>query len=224
LIACAALGGCGGPLSALDPAGPGAQVAAWLWWGMFWYFGLVLVAVVGLWIHAVRRDPEQVDGAKARRTASRWIVGGGLVLPTVSITVILIVGIPLGQRMLPLPPAVGEAVRIDITAHQWWWEVSYPGTGIVLHNEVRIPAGVPVDLYLTSNDVIHSFWVPRLGGKMDMLPGRTNVLRLEADRPGTYHGLCSEFCGQGHAHMKFTVEATTPAEYQAWLNGQQADD
>lgn len=211
-------------MSALEPAGPSAQVGAWLWWGMFGFFTLVLLAVIALWLHAMRRDPGQVSEQQAQRVQNRWVVWGGLVLPIVSIVVILAFGIPLGQRMLPLPPAEGEALRIDVTAHQWWWEVSYPGTDIVLENQLHIPAGAPVDLHLTSSDVVHSFWVPRLGGKMDMFPGRTNVLRLEATYPGVYHGVCSEFCGLGHAHMQFTVEAHGPDEYQAWLEEQQADD
>jgi cytochrome c oxidase subunit II len=218
------LAGCSGPMSALEPAGPGAQVGAWLWWGMFGFFTLVLVVVIGLWWHAMRRDPGQVDERQAQRIENRWIAWGGLVLPIGSIVVILAFGIPLGQRMLPLPPAEGEALRIDVTSHQWWWEVSYPGTDIVLENQLHIPAGVPVDLHLTSSDVIHSFWVPRLGGKMDMFPGRTNVLRLEANEPGIYHGSCSEFCGVGHAHMRFTVEAHAADDFRAWLEEGQTGD
>ncbi len=204
-------------MSALDPAGPSARVGAWLWWGMAGLFGLVFVVVVGLWLYATWRDPGSPGAVQARRLQQRWLIGGGLLLPIVSITAVLVVGIPLGQRMLPLPLAAGEAVRIDITAYRWRWKVSYPDDGIVLENELFIPAGQPVDLLLTSADVIHSFWVPRLGGKMDMLPGRSNRLRLEADEPGTYHGSCAEFCGAGHAHMTFTVQALAPADYQVWL-------
>lgn len=218
------LAGCEGPMSALQPAGPSAQASAWLWWGMFAGFTLVLLVVVVLWLYAMRRDPGQVSDLEAQRIQNRWVVWGGLALPSVSIAVILAFGIPLGQRMLPLAPEEGEPVRINVTAHQWWWEVSYPDTGIVLEDELHIPAGVPINLHLTSSDVVHSFWVPRLGGKMDMFPGRTNILRLEADQPGIYHGSCTEFCGTGHAHMKFTVQAHEPADYQAWLKEKQADE
>jgi len=218
------LAGCDGPMSALQPAGPSAQAGAWLWWGMFAGFTLVLLAVVVLWLYAMRRDPGQVSDREAQRIQNRWVVWGGLALPSASIAVILAFGIPLGQRMLPLTPEEGEPVRINVTAHQWWWEISYPDTGIVLEDELHIPAGVPINLHLTSSDVVHSFWVPRLGGKMDMFPGRTNILRLEADEPGIYHGSCTEFCGTGHAHMKFTVLAHEPAEYQAWLKEKQADE
>jgi len=191
---------------------------------MFAFFSLVLIALVWLWIHAMRRDPGQVSDREAQRLQNRWVVGGGLLLPVVSISVVLMVGIALGQRMLALPLADGEPLRIEVTAHQWWWEVRYPDTGVVLKDELHIPAGQPVDLQLISDDVVHSFWVPRLAGKMDMFPGRTNVLRLEADKPGTYHGMCSEFCGVGHARMHFVVEAHLPADFELWLQQEQGND
>lgn len=201
----------------LSPAGPSALSAAWLWWGMFGWFALVLVVVIALWLYAIRRSPGATSEARAKQVQGRWIIWGGLVLPITSMVVILAFGIPAGHRMLPLPPEDGDALRIDVTAHQWWWEVRYPESGIALKDELHVPAGVPIDLYLTSADVIHSFWVPRLGGKLDMLPGRTNVLRLHADEPGTYRGQCAEFCGTQHAHMKFTVTAHSPENYQAWV-------
>ncbi|GAA6132057.1 cytochrome c oxidase subunit II [Halopseudomonas sabulinigri] len=211
-------------MSTLQPAGPSAQASAWLWWGMFAFFGFVLVALVLLWLHALRREPGQVSDREAQRLQNRWVVGGGLILPILSISVVLVVGIALGQRMLALPLAEGQPLRIEVVAHQWWWEVRYPESGVVLKDKLHIPAGQPVNLHLISEDVVHSFWVPRLAGKMDMFPGRTNVLRLEADAPGTYHGMCSEFCGVGHARMHFTVEAHTPAEFEAWLQQEQAND
>jgi cytochrome c oxidase subunit 2 len=216
--------GCTGPFSILDPAGPSAEAVAWLWWGMFAGFTAVLVVVVALWVYAVRRDPGEMDDAAAQRLQNRWIIGGGLALPTISIVVLLAFGIPIGHRMLPWPPADGEAVRIEVTARQWRWAVQYPGTEIALEDELHIPAGQPVDVYLTSEDVIHSFWVPRLGGKLDMFPGRTNILRLQADEPGLYHGQCAEFCGLGHAHMQFVVHAHTPEDYANWLEEAQRND
>jgi cytochrome c oxidase subunit II len=211
------LAGCDGPFSTLQPAGPSAAAAASLWWGMLLFATTVLVAVVALWLLAMWRDPGEIDDAAAQRVQNRWIIGGGLVLPLASITVLLAFGIPAGHRMLPLPPAEGEALRIEVTARQWQWRVHYPDSDITLHNAVHIPAGVPVDVHLTSEDVIHSFWVPRLGGKLDMLPGRTNVLRLQAHEPGSYRGQCAEFCGVGHAHMHFTVEVHAPEAFEHWL-------
>jgi len=142
----------------------------------------------------------------------------------VSITVLLVFGIPIGHRMFPVVTEGADVLRIDVTGHQWRWEVSYPGTGVRLDNELHIPAGQPVHIHLRASDVIHSFWVPRLAGKLDAIPGRTNVLRLEADEPGIYHGQCAEFCGLNHAHMQFTVQAHAPAEFQNWLRENRTDD
>jgi len=211
---------CEGPLSTLDPAGPAAQAAAGLWWGMFSYFTLICALVIALWYYAMRR-PGEGDNPRANRI---WIIGGGLVLPLVSITAILIAGIPAGRQMLPLPATVRDVLRIDVTGHQWWWEVRYPGRAISLRNELHIPVGSPVDIHLTTADVIHSFWVPRLGGKLDTIPGRTNILRLQADEAGLYRGQCAEFCGLHHAHMQFTVTAHPPEEFARWLEEATPDD
>lgn len=207
------LGACDGPYSALDPAGPAARDAAALWWGMALFSIAVLVAVAALWLHAMYRDP-----AKGGRIGHRhWIIGGGVLLPSGSIAALLAFGIPAGHRMLPLDPADGEVVVVEVTGHMWWWEVRYPGTDIRLVDELHIPAGVPVNVELTSADVIHSFWVPQLAGKLDMIPGQTNVIRLQADRAGTFRGHCAEFCGQGHAEMRFVVHAHEPEDFEAWL-------
>jgi len=213
-------GGCAGPYSMLDPAGPSAHEAAFLWWGMFGFFMLVLVAVCGLWLYAMVRDPGEVSPQAARKIQNRWIIGGGILLPGISILVILIFGIPAGHRMLPLPQ--DDVLRIDVTARQWHWEFHYPGTAITLIDQMHIPAGVPIDVHLTTTDVIHSFWVPRLAGKLDTIPGRINVQRLQADQPGIYGGQCAEFCGPGHAHMKFTVHAHSADDFAAWLAAEQA--
>lgn len=218
------LAGCAGELSILDPAGPAATASSLLWWGMFGFFSLVLIVVVGLWFYAMRRDPGDLSHQDAQRIQNRWVFWGGLVLPSVSIITVLAFGLPVGHTMLPTPPDEGEAVQINVQGHQWWFEVSYPGTGIALEDQMFIPAGVPIDVHLTSADVIHSFWVPRLAGKLDMVPGHTNVLRIEADKPGTYRGVCAEFCGRDHAHMSFVVEALEPGEYEAWLEETRANE
>lgn len=190
---------------------------------MFAYASVVLIAVVALWLYAMRRQEDSRDEAQQRPLHTRWIIGGGVILPTVSILLLLVFGVPMGHRMLPLPPAEGEALRIDVTGHQWWWEVRYPDSAITLKNELHIPAGTPIDIHLSTADVIHGFWVPRLGGKLDAIPGRVNVLRLEADKPGVYLGQCAEFCGLHHAGMKFTVTAHTPEEFTRWIEAQHND-
>jgi cytochrome c oxidase subunit II len=114
----------------------------------------------------------------------------------------------------------GEVV-IEVIGHQWWWEVRYPHEGIVTANEIHIPAGQPVTLRLTSDDVIHSFWVPELHGKLDLNPQQTNTLILQADQPGAYRGQCAEFCGIQHAKMALLVVAQEPAAYAEWVSAQQ---
>lgn len=214
----ALLSGCSGPFSTLDPAGPSAHSAALLWWAMFSFSAAVLVAVVALWLYAIDRRFGSRSRDDDRRIGNRWIIGGGVILPIASTTLLLIFGIPLGHKMLPLSPTEGEVLRIDVRGHQWWWEIHYPDRGITLRNELHIPVNTPVDIHLTTADVIHAFWVPRLGGKLDAIPGRTNILRLQADQPGVYRGQCAEFCGLHHAHMQFTVEAHAPEDFSGWLN------
>ncbi|WP_022947101.1 cytochrome c oxidase subunit II [Methylohalobius crimeensis] len=214
------LGGCAGPQSVLDPAGPSARAIAWLWWGMFIYASLVLIVIVGLWLHAMRREPAP-DRKSTSRHAIRWIVGGGVVLPVVSLGMLLAFGIPIGHRLLPLPLEAGSPLRIEVTGHRWWWEVVYPEARVALRNELHLPAGVPVDIRVTSADVIHSFWLPRLGGKIDAIPGHTNVLRLVADVTGSYPGQCSEFCGAGHARMRLEAKVHSPSDFDVWLRSRQ---
>lgn len=213
------LGACSGPYSILDPASSSTRITAGLWWGMFFWFTLVLVAVVLLWIYAMRRKPREFSAERSRKVGRRWIIGGGLILPLASIAVLLGFGIPLGHRMLPEEDQ--PAVRIDMTGHQWWWEIRYPDAGVVTANHLHIPAGRNVDIHVTAADVIHSFWVPRLAGKMDMIPGDINVIRLQAERPGLYYGHCGEFCGLQHANMALTVQAQPEEEFTAWLEARQ---
>ena len=223
---CLLLTACEGPLSILDPAGPSAREANTLWWAMFVVAVLVLLAVVGLWLYAVSRRQTPTAERQAADNGLRWLVGGGLILPIVSIVTLLAFGIPAGHRMLPLAVHEGdnEVLQINVTAYQWHWEVVYPQWGLRLDNEIHIPLDVPVDIHLSSADVIHSFWVPRLAGKLDAVPGRTNVLRLQADHAGTYRGQCAEFCGVSHAHMQFTLTAHSASDFEDWLQEARIDD
>ncbi|HUG25038.1 cytochrome c oxidase subunit II [Piscinibacter sp.] len=213
-----ALGACSGPQSILDPAGPPAAAVALLWWWMFGVAMVVLVGVVALWLVALWRRPRDYTDAQARRIQLRWILLGGIALPLGSTLVLLAFGVPTGRALLPLPDPA--ALRIDAIGHQWRWEIRYPGRDVRLDNELRLPVGRPIDVHTTSTDVIHSFWVPRLGGKVDAIPGRTNVVRLQADRPGRFRGQCAEFCGLNHAEMVLTVHAMTPEAFDAWLQAQ----
>lgn len=217
LVASAALlAGCEGPLSSLDPAGPAARSVAWLWWAMAGFATLVLAGLVALWVYAIYHDSGDIPQARAQQIQNRWILTGGIALPVASITLLLGFGIPIGHRMLPLISPGSEPLVIEVQARQWEWRIQYPDLPVTLTNELHMPAGMPVDIHLSTADVIHSFWVPRLAGKLDAIPGRTNVLRLEADEPGVYHGVCTEFCGKGHARMGFRVIVHGAEEFRAW--------
>jgi cytochrome c oxidase subunit 2 len=214
----AALCACAGQQSALDPAGPSAAAIALVWWWMAGVAALVTAAVVAIGLIAMRRQHEVAADA-AQRSGRRWIVGGGIVLPASTIVALLVFGTPAGRHHLPWPGADGGSppLRIDVIARQWEWEIVYAGSGARLRNELRLPAGRAVHVHTQSRDVIHSFWVPSLGGKLDAVPGRTLVMRLQADRPGSWRGQCAEFCGLRHAHMTMTVLAMEPAAFDDWL-------
>ena len=211
LGATAALGGCTGPLSTLDPSGPAAASIATLWWVMLAGSLVLFALVMGLFAAAYLRP-----GWGASVPPHRWIVLGGLVLSAVVLVPLVAYGLVAGERLLPLPGTTPP--RIEVSAERWGWTFHYPNhggrtTAGVLH----IPAGTPVDVAVTSRDVIHSFWIPRLAGKIDAIPGRTNVLRIQADAPGRYEGTCAEFCGVGHAGMRFEVVAHPAADFPAAL-------
>lgn len=220
MLACAAalaVVGCGtaGPLSALDPAGPNALPIARVWWWMFWGALAVMAAVTALALYATFRSH-----APARVSERSLLVGGGLVLPGAAIAALLLWGMSAGHALLPRPGAT-PVFTVDLTARQWQWDAHYPQypAAPVRTNRIDIPAGQPVDVRLRTVDVIHGFWVPRLGGKLDAIPGRTNVVRLQADAPGVYRGVCAEYCGTGHAHMPIEVHAHGPEALAAALAG-----
>ena len=224
---------CSGPLSMLEPAGPGAREAALLWWGIFAFFTLVYVAVVAAWLIGLNRRSRShnqtlqsmtVDTSASRRWQQTAIIGGGVVLPTVAMFALLIPGIPAGNRMAGTHVADDAALRIEVTGHQWWWQVHYPflasDSDASSRNEIHIPVDTPVRLSLHSADVIHSLWVPRLGPKVDLIPGRVNELFLQADEPGVYAGVCAEFCGLAHAHMTLEVHVHSAEDFTAWMQAQ----
>lgn len=221
LLGALALAGCSGDLSALDPAGPAARDIARLWWAMLAGSVVLFLLVMGLFALVMLR-PE----AGRRWSPRTWIVGGGIIMPVPILFVLVVFAFAQGEQHLPWR---GEhnPVRIEARAHMWFWEfhyLDYPEvepTVDVLH----IPANYDVDVIATSDNVIHGFWVPRLGGKIDATPGHETLVRLYADRTGSFGGICAEYCGTGHAGMTFRVEAHTPAEFRAALGlaGEEAE-
>jgi cytochrome c oxidase subunit II len=219
LPAVAAASGCG-PLNILAAEGPGAAAIAELWWWLFWMTIIPTVLVLGFLALAVRRGlrAREVSGAPDS-TDLRIIVGVGAVMPLAVVLVLLVQSMLTGQRTTE--PPVAPTLRVQIIAHMFWWEVRYPDLGVVTANELHIPAGETTLLELTSSDVIHSFWVPALHGKIDTNPGRVNVFWLQPDRPGEFRGQCAEFCGTQHALMGFLVVAEPRESFDRWIADRQ---
>ena len=205
----------GWPPPVLDAAGPFAQPVTLLAWTLLIGGTLVLLVVLAaLAIALWGRGP-----VKRKLGGDRAIWIGGVAFPGVVLTVLLAWGLWLTSDLQATGPRAGE-MRVRVTGEMWWWRVAYlDGEGRTVMsdaNELHIPAGQSVLLELDSADVIHSFWVPHLAGKMDMIPGRRNLLRIQADRPGTYGGQCAEYCGGPHALMGFAVVAHTPESFARW--------
>ncbi|GGK13585.1 cytochrome c oxidase subunit II [Luteimonas terricola] len=209
------LAACAGPQSTLDPAGPAAAAIADIWWLMFWGALAVWLLVMALLTRALYRG----RNTRALARPERLIVGGGLVLPPVLLAGLLVYGSVSSARITGAADQV-EA-RVDVVAERWRWRFRYlDDDGRVLaesFNALSMPRGRMVEFRISSVDVIHSFWIPRLGGKIDAIPGRVNLLRLRADRDGAIRGQCAEYCGTGHAVMAFDVLVHDDAAHAAWL-------
>jgi cytochrome c oxidase subunit 2 len=213
------LTGCTGVQSALSPAGDEATRISALFWWMAGGALVIWAAVVLLALYYGRRRP----AGPSQRRDRLLIVGGGVAVPVVVLSVLLLYGLSM------IPPLVARApegsLQVDVLGEQWWWRVRYQhpsGSRVELANEIRLPVGEPVQFRLESHNVIHSFWVPSLGGKMDMIPGRTTFLTLRPTRTGVYRGVCAEYCGASHALMAFYVEVMEKEAFARWLDGQAA--
>jgi cytochrome c oxidase subunit 2 len=196
-------------VNGLRAHGPAADHIARLFWLMLTLGTVIYILTMTVLVIALFRRR-----AEGRDTG--FIIGGGVVLPTVVLLVLAVATVRTTNRVTAATPG---ALQIDVVGYQYWWEVAYP-SGVTTANEIHIPVGRSVDVGLTSVDVIHSFWVPELAGKIDLVPGQRNVLHLRADRAGTYRGQCAEFCGLQHTHMAFLVIAQPPAEFDAWVEDQ----
>jgi cytochrome c oxidase subunit 2 len=163
-----------------------------------------------------RRQPGAAEGGFFSGTT--FVALAGAVIPFVVLMVVF--GVTLRALIALAEPNEPAPLTIDVVGHQFWWDVRYPNEGVVTANEIHIPTDQPVTLNLTGGDVIHSFWVPQLAGKMDLIPGKTSTIWLQADEPGEYRGQCAEFCGIQHAHMAFLVIAQPQDEFAAWLDRQ----
>jgi len=214
-----ALGSCRAAPSTLDPRSPEARRLASAWWQMFALGAAVYAVVAGLivWTLVRRRAGHRDGGADRERL---FVVAGGVAAPVAVLAVVAFITVDTTADVGAASP--GPALAVEVVGHTWWWEVRYPAGGragepaVVTANELRIPVGRPVQLTLSSADVLHSFWVPELAGKVDLIPGATTTLRFSAERPGTYQGACAEFCGIQHANMRFLVVAEEPGGFDRW--------
>ncbi|MBI3967265.1 MAG: cytochrome c oxidase subunit II, partial [Chloroflexi bacterium] len=214
------LAGCGGPYpqSAMDPAGPFAADLQWLFALIVAIATVIFVVVEAVLIYAVFRFrrrpgdgiPVQVHGNMRLEVA--WTIAPAVVLALIAIPTV-------AMTFQTYEPLEKPSMTIKVNGWQWWWEYQYPQEygNINTANELIIPAGETIALGLESRDVIHSYWVPPLGGKRDVHPGHVNPLWLKADRPGEYYGQCAEFCGDSHAYMRLRVIALSRPDFDAWV-------
>ena len=212
------LSGCGGDEDTLH-AHSGAQSSiVHLWWVMFGAacvgFGVVVFLLFLGW---TRRHRETISEDGAERKATVLVVVLGIVIPVAVLSMLFVWSDIFVVRSIAAPGPGSTSLTVDVIGHQWWWEVRYPGTAAVTANEIHIPTNTRVRVVGTTADVIHSFWVPELNRKIDLIPGRTNTVLLDATTPGVFRGQCSEFCGLQHAHMTVEVVVERPAAFRTWL-------
>ncbi len=209
------------PQSTFDAAGPVSRSQLNLFWVIFWASLGVFVVVVGALLYSVVRFrekpgqamPTQVHGNRKLEIA--WTVAPALLLGAIAVMTV--------QTLFELEdPPSDNPLQVRVVAHQWWFEAIYPEYNVTTANEINVPVGRDVSFTLDSEDVIHSFWVPKLSGKMDVIPNVTNATWFRADEAGVFYGQCAEFCGVAHALMKFRVVAQPPEEFEQWLAAQQA--
>ena len=213
------------PQSTFDTLGPVAKSQVDLFYIIFWVGMVVLVLVTGVLLYTAIRfrrrpgdgDPEQIHGHTKLEIA--WTIIPSLILIVVAVPSVITI---FDNANSPLPPEEG-GLTIEAKGYQWWFEFTYLNHGVVTANELHIPVGEPVNVLLKSDDVIHSFWIPKVAGKVDMVPNNDNWMWIQADESGDYYGQCAEFCGESHANMRFKVIAQPRAEFDAWLEAQAQD-
>ncbi len=234
VLCCFSASACSGIQSAIDPASPQAEHINTLWWLMCSLLSTIFVAVMVLLTLAALRSrrvtaqhsqagvPFYVDPVSEKR-ASR-VVSGAVALTIVILFVLLTASFLAGRSIFSTPPNDADALTIEITGHQWWWAIRYanktPNQIITTANEVHLPVNQLVHFKLNSTDVIHSFWVPNLHGKTDLIPGHPADTWIQPNMLGTFRGQCAEFCGYQHAHMAFAVVVETEDQFKAWYADQ----
>lgn len=221
------LAGCSGWQSSLDPRGPQSDTLATLFWlfaailTVVWLLTMVALLVALYRRHGERPDPLLLNARSEKRMTT--VVGTAVALTAALVAALTMVSFGAQRAMF----ATAEpTLTVLVKGHQWWWEVTYedsqPSRRLETANEIHIPVGKPVLVKLQSSDVIHSFWVPNLAGKMDLIPGRENRIVIQASEEGIFRGQCAEFCGWQHAHMALAVVAHSPEGFEGWREAQLA--
>lgn len=199
--------------SILVPRGPNAEALATLGWILFIGAAVIFVFVMALTAYALFSSSERARWLARHRV----LIGLGVAFPVVVLSILVVYAAVLSRQLVAAEP---PALRVEVIGEQFWWRVHYVDAQgapqLISANEIRMPVGRPVEFVLKAQDVIHSFWIPNLAGKLDMIPGRTNVYRFAASEPGIYRGQCAEYCGMQHALMAFYVVAMPQAEFDAW--------
>jgi cytochrome c oxidase subunit 2 len=224
------LAGCAGNTSVFQPASRNAQATNQLLMLVFGIAAVVFLVVEGILLFTYfrfSRKSNTTDGLPTQTEGNHRLEIGWTMVPAVILGVVFIFSLRTLQTVSTQPGTnngaeAANTVQVRVTGHRWFWEFDYPDQHIITANELHIPIGVPVKIELQSADVIHSFWVPELGGKMDAIPGTSNTLWILADKAGIYDGQCAEFCGVEHALMRMQVVAETQDQFNAWLAQQQA--
>jgi cytochrome c oxidase subunit 2 len=210
--------GCGGNQNTVAPASPQEHSISDLFWVMLGGATIGFALVVGLlWLGYARRARPGLPGAVGERGATRLVVGLGIALPVALLIALFVWSDVFVITSTAAPSRSSTSLAVNVIGHDWWWEVRYPGTPVVTANEIHIPVRTRVYLSASTADVIHSFWIPELNRKIDMIPGRTGHIVLDGDRPGLFRGQCSEFCGLQHAHMAISVVVQSRRSFRRWL-------
>lgn len=223
LSACSIIEVDNNPLTTFEPAGPFADQIDDLFWLVFWIatavFAIVMLGLVVILVFFRDRgdkdegkpEPKQLHGSPKLEVL--WTVIPALILAAIAV--------PTVSSVFELTECGSDAMQVDVIGHQWWFEFHYPDQDITTANVLMVPVGKEVCAEMTSADVIHSFWIPALNGKRDVIPGQTSNLRLQADEPGEYWGHCAEFCGLSHSLMRIRVQAVSEADFETWVANQQ---
>jgi cytochrome c oxidase subunit 2 len=233
------LAGCAGPQDFMRTAGPAAHGLARLGGATLLLLSAVSIVtwLLILWVAMRRRGTLEAHAPVDAGGGQRWILIGGVAIP---VAVLAIIFIGTLETLSAFPMACSDAKgpgsdplcatgvpQIRVTGQQWWFEAQYqfasPDLDVIAPTEIHVPVGRPVDIELATRDVIHSFWVPKLHGKVDLVPGYSNRIRIQADVPGTYQGECGEYCGAQHAKMRLQIVAQSQEAFQSWLTAQRAE-